>query len=166
MAPGKNRNSNLISCAEVSGRYRPCPGQIQGLKNRDNRHLRNIRVRLLITTSLALLGLTAFWVGLCRILGPALIPHRASLAVWLLSCCLVPALVHLAASWRHSLLITADFGDVGKMSACERLNLLSQRAVLMRELRDSQPNIDVMHDQIRDSLAESEREVVCAVHSP
>jgi methyl-accepting chemotaxis protein len=122
-----------------------------------------VRIRLLITASLALVGLTIFWPGLCRILGPGLIPHRASVAGLLLVCCLMPILAHVAASWKHSLLIAADFGDVGKMSRCERLNLLSQRKVLLSELRDSQPNIDVMHDQIRDSLAESEREVVSAI---
>ncbi|MGD0347578.1 MAG: methyl-accepting chemotaxis protein [Terracidiphilus sp.] len=122
-----------------------------------------MRIRLLLTASLALVGLTIFWPGLCRILGPGLIPHRASVAGLLLVCCLMPILAHVAASWKHSLLIAADFGDVGKMSRCERLNLLSQRKVLLSELRDSQPNIDVMHDQIRDSLAESEREVVSAI---
>jgi methyl-accepting chemotaxis protein len=118
---------------------------------------------LLITSSLALLGLAVFWCGLCRTLGPAILPHRSNIAELLLACCLTPILAHIAASWRHSLLIADDFGDIGKMSRCERLNLLSQRTVLLREMRDSQPNIDVMHDQIRDSMAESEREVVSAI---
>jgi methyl-accepting chemotaxis protein len=118
---------------------------------------------LFSTTALALLGPIVFWYGLCQILGQALNPYRASIAELLLICCLTPILVHLAASWSHSLLIAADFRDIKKMTPCERLNLQSQRTVLLTELRDSQPNIDVMHDQIRDSLAESEREVVAAI---
>jgi len=163
MAPQKSGGLKSDSAADESSRYRPCAGQIQGLKDRDSRHLRNVRIRLAITTSMALAGLMVFWQGLGRILGPVLAPHRASVGGLLLVCCLTPILAHLAASWKHSLLIAADFGDIGKMTPCERLNLLSQRTVLLRELKDSQPNIDVMHDQIRDSLAESEREVVSAI---
>ncbi len=163
MSQGRNGSPRSVTVGDESSKYRPCPDQIQGLRYRDHRHLRNVRVRLLITTSLALLALTVFWCGLCRILGPAILPHRSSIAGLLLVCCLTPILAHVAASWKHSLFIAADFGDIGKMSRCERLNLLSQRKVLLRELNDSQPNIDVMHDQIRDSLAESEREVVFAI---
>jgi methyl-accepting chemotaxis protein len=67
------------------------------------------------------------------------------------------------AAWWHSLLIAADFGDWAKMSPCERLHLLDQRRVLAGELGAAKPYIDVMHDQIGDSLAESEREVVAAI---
>jgi methyl-accepting chemotaxis protein len=163
MASGSKRNPGSNSAADDISRYRPCLVQIQGLKGRDNRHLCSVRIRLLTAVSLALAGLMILWQGLCRILGPALIPHRASVAGLLLVCCLTPILAHAVASWKHSLLIAADFGEIGKMSRCERLNLLSQRTVLLSELRNSQPNIDVMHDQIRDSLAESEREVVSAI---
>jgi methyl-accepting chemotaxis protein len=163
MAPGSKGNPRSDSAADEVSRYRPCPGQIQGLKDRDHRHLRSVRFRLLITASLALVSLMIFWQGLCRILGPALTPYRASVAGLLLVCCLTPILAHVAASWGHSLLIAADFGDVGKMTRCERLNLLSHHTLLLSELRDSRPNIDVMHGQIRDSLAESEREVVSAI---
>jgi methyl-accepting chemotaxis protein len=112
---------------------------------------------------MVLIGLTIFWQGLGRILGPALAPHRTSVGGLFLVCCLTPILVYLAASWGHSLLIARDFADVQKMTRCERLSLLTHRGVLLNELRDSQPNIDVLHDQIRDSLAESEREVVSAI---
>ncbi len=144
-------------------RYRPCPGQIQGLKERDDSHLRIVRWRLLLTFLLYILCQVAFWLILPHILGPDLAPFRARIAAPEIECTLLPALVTLFAAWWHSLLIAADFGDFGKMSSCERLQLLDQRKVLASELGASKPYIDVMHDQIDDSMAESEREVVAAI---
>ena len=143
-----------------SEKYRPCPQQLQGLLQRDKKYLRASRARLLVTTSVGLIGLLAFWHGLLRILGPAIVNRRASILELLLICWLVPILVHLAAGWRHSILIASDFENTGTMSRCERLNLISQRTVLASELEDSKPNIDVLHDQIRGALNDSEREVV------
>jgi methyl-accepting chemotaxis protein len=163
MTQSEKKIRATASPVDVSEKYRPCPGQIQGLKNRDNKHLRAVRVRLTLTTSFALLCMAIFWLGLSHILGPALMPHRSGVAVFMLVCFLFPNLVHVAASWRHSLLIAADFGEIGKMSPCERLTLLTARKVVASELGDAKPYIDVMHDQIGDSLAESEREVMAAI---
>jgi methyl-accepting chemotaxis protein len=163
MGSGKSGSRKTAFRRGESRDYRPCPDQIRGLLARNHVHLRDVRIRLLITTSFALLSLWIFWQGLCRLLGPAIIPHRSSIAELLLACCLTPILIHLAASWRHSLFIAADFGEVGKMKRCERISLLSACKVLGKEFTDSKPYIDVLHDQIRDSLAESEREVVAAI---
>lgn len=143
--------------------YRPCPGQIDGLAERDRRHLRNARIRLLLTSGAALLGLVAFWLAMRPILGPAFAPNRGHVRVLLLVCCVLPILAQLAAGWKHSLLIAADFGDVEKMSPCERLNLRSAHKALKTEFEDAKPYIEVMHSQIGDSLAESEREVLAAI---
>jgi methyl-accepting chemotaxis protein len=54
----------------------------------------------------------------------------------------------------------AAMGDVGKMTAGELANVLVRRDVMSHEIKDSRLYIDVMHDHIGDSLAESEREVL------
>ena len=163
MGPVENAIAKTPTSADEHGKYRPCANQILGLQRRDHQHLRAVRVRLLITTSYALICLAVFWLGLRHILGVALVPHQARVAELILVCCFSPILAHLMASWKHSLLIAADFGDLGKMTPCERLSLLSARKVLSQELRDAKPYIDVMHDQVGGSMAESEREVVAAI---
>ena len=163
MGPGSSGRRKTYFRRGESRHYRPCPEQVRGLLARHHLHLRNVRIRLLITTSFALLSLWIFWQSLCRVLGPSIVPHRASVAELLLACCLTPILIHLAASWRHSLLIAADFGEVGKMMKCERVSLLSVLKLMGKELTDSKPYIDVVHDQICDSVTESEREVVAAI---
>jgi methyl-accepting chemotaxis protein len=54
----------------------------------------------------------------------------------------------------------ADLGVVGTLNKAELANVTARRESMRDELQDSQPYIDVMHDQIGDSLAESERQVV------
>ncbi len=49
------------------------------------------------------------------------------------------------------------------MSKAELEVMAIKRAAMRDELKDSQPYVDVMHHQIGDSLAESEREVVKAI---
>jgi methyl-accepting chemotaxis protein len=112
---------------------------------------------------LYILSQVAFWLILPHVLGPDLAPFRARIASLEIECTLLPALATLLAAWRHALLIATDFGDFGKMSRCERLQLRDQRKALAGELGAAKPYIDVMHDQIGDSLAESEREVVAAI---
>ena len=163
MGPAENTIAKTPTSADEYRKYRPCTNQILGLQRRDHQHLRAVRIRLVITTFCALVFLAIFWLGLRHILGAALIPHQARVAELMLACCFSPILAHLMASWRHSLLIAADFGDLGKMTPCERLSLLSARKVLSQELRDAKPYIDVMHDQVGGSMAESEREVVAAI---
>ena len=135
-AQGKNRCN--VSCGKEFEKYRPCPGQIGGLKERDDRHLRNVRRRLLLTFILYILSQAAFWLILPHILGPDLAPLRARIAALEIECTLLPALVSLVAAWWHALLIAADFGDFGKMSPCERLQLLAQRKVLAERTRQRQ----------------------------
>jgi len=163
MPKAKDSNRCTVTRGSDLERYRPCPAQIQGLKERDDRHLRNVRWRLLLTFLLYILCQVAFWHFLPHVLKPDLAPFRSRIAVLEIECTLLPALAALFAGWWHALLIADDFGDFEKMSRCERLQLVNQREVLADELCTARPYIDVMHDQIGDSLGESEREVVAAI---
>jgi methyl-accepting chemotaxis protein len=63
-------------------------------------------------------------------------------------------------NWVQARRGVAELGAVGTFSNAELGHVTARRMAMRDELNASQPYIDVMHDQIGDSLAESEREVV------
>jgi methyl-accepting chemotaxis protein len=73
---------------------------------------------------------------------------------------LMPQIVLTLFNWVQARKGIADLGIVGRLSKTELANVTARHATMSDELKDSKPYIDVMHDQIRDSLSESEREVV------
>jgi methyl-accepting chemotaxis protein len=72
----------------------------------------------------------------------------------------LPVLVGQWMNWILARQDIADLGAVGTMSKEEIDAILVRRLAMGEEMRNSKPYIDVMHDQIGDSLAESEREVI------
>jgi methyl-accepting chemotaxis protein len=73
---------------------------------------------------------------------------------------LTPQIVLTLFNWVQARKGIAALGIVGTLSKTELAHVAAKRAAMRDELKDSKPYIDVMHDQIRDSLSESEREVV------
>ncbi|MGD0860510.1 MAG: methyl-accepting chemotaxis protein [Terracidiphilus sp.] len=73
---------------------------------------------------------------------------------------LVPQIVVALANWIGARRGIAALGEVGKMDSVELEYVLSRRAAIHDEIGDSKLYIEVIHNQIGDSLAESEREVV------
>jgi methyl-accepting chemotaxis protein len=73
---------------------------------------------------------------------------------------LVPHIVVALANWIGARNAITSMGDIGKMTAGELAGVLVRRDAIGGELEDSRLYIDVMHDHIGDSLAESEREVL------
>ena len=73
---------------------------------------------------------------------------------------LVPHIVVTLVNWIGARRGIALLGDVGKMTALELARVRVQRESISNEIRDSRLYIDVMHDHIGDSLADSEREVL------
>jgi methyl-accepting chemotaxis protein len=73
---------------------------------------------------------------------------------------LVPQIVVALVNWMGARRGIAALGEVGKMDSVELEYVLTRRAALHDEIGDSKLYIDVIHNQIGDSLAESEREVV------
>jgi methyl-accepting chemotaxis protein len=63
-------------------------------------------------------------------------------------------------NWVQAKRGVAELGAVGTFSKSELQHIDARRTAMRDELNASQPYIDVMHGQIGDSLAESEREVM------
>src|ERR1039458_8062578 len=63
-------------------------------------------------------------------------------------------------NWVRARRGVAELGQAGTMSKTELEHVYTRRMAMSGELNASRPYIDVMHDQIGDSLAESEREVM------
>jgi methyl-accepting chemotaxis protein len=118
------------------------------------------RNRLLMQTGYRLLSNLVFFSVLSYLLGPAFLSYRNEIALTYLLLVIIPLLIGQWMNWVRARQGIADLGVIGKMSK-EQLDSVHLRQQAMgEEIRSSKPYIDVMHDQIGDSLADSEREVV------
>lgn len=115
------------------------------------------RARLLGQTALSLVCLLLLYQSLSSLMGPAFIPYRIRIGELMLLFVVVPLLIGKWLNWVYALRGIAELGIVGSLSKTELANVTARRAAMRDELRDSKSYIDVMHDQIGDSLAESER---------
>jgi methyl-accepting chemotaxis protein len=93
-------------------------------------------------------------------LGPAFDPYWRQTVLLLLVLIVLPLWMVEWWNWVQARRGVAELGAAGTLSKTELANLLARRMAMRDELNASQPYIDVMHDQIGDSLAESEREVM------
>jgi methyl-accepting chemotaxis protein len=93
-------------------------------------------------------------------LGPAFDPYWRQTVLLLLVLIVLPLWIVEWWNWVQARRGVAELGAAGTLSKTELANLLARRMAMRDELSASQPYIDVMHDQIGDSLAESEREVM------
>ncbi|MGP8226620.1 MAG: methyl-accepting chemotaxis protein [Terracidiphilus sp.] len=121
------------------------------------------RARLLGQTALSLVCLLLLYQSLSSLMGPAFIPYRIRIGELMLLFVVVPLLIGKWLNWVYALRGIAELGIVGSLSKTELANVTARRAAMRDELRDSKSYIDVMHDQIGDSLAESEREVLVVI---
>lgn len=118
------------------------------------------RVRLLLQTVLALACTLLLYSSESYLLGPIFIPYRSRFAGLFLAFLVIPLLIVERVNWIKARAGIAELGIVGTWSKTELANIAALRGAMKDELIDSKPYINVMHDQIGDSLAESERQVV------
>ena len=118
------------------------------------------RNRLLGQLAIRLAFHVLFYLCMSRILGPAFILYRSQIVSLLLLLSVIPLLIAQWLNWVQARQGIADLGIVGTLSKSELANVAIRRQAMRAELEDSKPYIDVMHDQIGDSLTESEREVM------
>ena len=126
----------------------------------DSTRLEKARNRLLAETGIRLILDVLFFLSLIYILGPAFTPYRNHAGAIFLLLILMPLLMGQWYEWLQARHGIAELGIVGTLSKTELASVAVLRAAVREELNDSRPYIDVMHDQIRDSLADSEREVI------
>jgi methyl-accepting chemotaxis protein len=101
-----------------------------------------------------------FWLALCWLLGGTFAPYRFQAAGLLLLMIIAPQVIVTLVNWSKARQGIAELGEIGELSQSELANLRVRREAMSEELKNSKPYMDVMHDQIGDSLGESEREVM------
>ncbi len=132
---------------------------VEAAPGRESR-LCKARKRLLLQMALALSCTLVLYISLMYLLGPVLIPYRSRVAGLILLLIVTPLLIDVRVNWLRARTGIAELGLVGTLSKTELANVAVRSSAMRDELMDSRPYINVMHDQIRDSLTESEREVL------
>jgi methyl-accepting chemotaxis protein len=97
---------------------------------------------------------------LAQMLGPAFVSYWRQTGLLLIALVVLPLWIGKWLNWVQARRGVAELCLAGTMSKTELAVMAIQRTAMRDELKASQPYIDVMHDQIGDSLAESEREVM------
>jgi len=128
-------------------------------EERDEFRLRRARNRLLRTTMLGLFLIGLLWLALAFSV-PALAGSQRRIAELILALLVTPLLMIERLNWIQAKQGIAELGELGKMTRHELAHVIICRKALADEFKGSKTYIDVMHGQIGDSLAESEREVV------
>jgi methyl-accepting chemotaxis protein len=124
--------------------------------SRQNKALR----RILIEAGTGGFFACIFYASLFYVLGPVFSSHKYQVAGLLLLFMTGPFLIFKWMNWILALRGIAELGQAGTMSKAQLALMAIKRTAMRDELQDSKPYIDVMHHQIGDSLAESEREVI------
>jgi methyl-accepting chemotaxis protein len=124
------------------------------------RRLRKIGKRLIGEVLIRSALLVVFWFGLSWLIGDNLHPYAFRVAGLLFLCVVVPGVICKFGHWAEAKCAVADMWAFGSLTFGQISHMLSSRTALQTEIADSRQYIDVMHGQIGDSLAESEREVM------
>jgi methyl-accepting chemotaxis protein len=124
------------------------------------RRLRKIRNRLVREISIRSTLLVLFWLFLSRSLGRDLDPHLLRIAGLLFLFLIVPGAAYKLMHYAEARRAVADMWSFGRLSFSDLSRMLDASKVVQADMQDSGVYIDVMHGQIGDSMAESEREVV------
>jgi methyl-accepting chemotaxis protein len=125
--------------------------------------LRSIRRRLLLQVAFGLLCNVLLFVALSRFHGPAFLPDWMRIAAVLALLNFVPLLILERWNWVMARRAVSDMWAFGQLDFDEVSRELAARKAVEADIKDCKPYIDVMHEQIGDSLSESEREVVVVI---
>jgi methyl-accepting chemotaxis protein len=129
---------------------------------RDLRLLR-IKKRLILQVAFGLLCNFLFLAFLFHLKGQAFIANWIRILAAMAVLKFVPMLFVEWWNWRMARSAVSDMWAFGQLNFDEVSRELATRKAIEADIRDSKPYIDVMHDQIGDSLTESEHEVVVVI---
>ena len=118
------------------------------------------RRRLLLQTAVRLVLDLLFLLSLASLMGRAFRPFFGQVVICLIFLVVLPLLLGQWYEWGQARKGISELGHVGALSKSELAQVAAHRLAMEVELMESKPFIDVMHNQIGDSLSESEREVV------
>ncbi len=127
--------------------------------NREIR-LRRIRKRLVVEAILRFVLLGLFLLVVSLTMGAALEPYRMSFAMYAMLFLVMPGLAIKWWNWREARGAVSEMWAFGELNFKQISKMLTGRKTIQADVLDARLYIDVMHDQIGDSLAESEREVM------
>jgi len=113
--------------------------------------------------ALAMTFIFVFWLALSYAMGTAFLSYRLQTAGLLLLFIVIPRTISTWMNWVSATRGIAELGELGEMTHSELAYQSVRRKTLSDEFRNSKSYIDVMHEQIGDSLSESERQVVEAI---
>ena len=125
--------------------------------------LRRIRQRLLLEVMIRSTLLVLFWFLLSKVMGHDFANYRLRFAELMFFLVIVPGALYKLSNWSEARRAVADMWAFGQYTFRDLSKILDANKVLQAEVRDSSLYIDVMHGQIGDSLAESEREVMTVI---
>ncbi|HEY1257490.1 MAG TPA: methyl-accepting chemotaxis protein, partial [Terracidiphilus sp.] len=121
------------------------------------------RNRLAYQTVIRLALILLFYFTMHTIVGPVPAGTENGTALAFMICLVLPTLIGQWMNWLMAREGIADLGFIGTLSKDDLANAAARKRSMGDELQASKPYIDVMHDQIGDSLAESEKEVVMVI---
>jgi methyl-accepting chemotaxis protein len=145
--------------------FNPGDGQIRGGSDDASRtdlkpRLRRIRNRLL-TEGLIRTGLLAgLWLSMVQGWGSVVGADKVRVAGLIFLFAFIPGLLAKWWNWTEARKSVSDMWAFGELNFKQISSMLSGRKAIQADVQDSKIYIDVVHEQIGDSLAESEREVV------
>jgi len=119
-----------------------------------------IRNRMLGQSAFGLFCNVLFWVALYFMLGSFVRDHWIHIVSAFVLLVIFPSLVVAHSHWKQAKLAVADMWAFGERTFEEISHELSAHTAIREDFADAEPYINVMHDQIGDSLAESERAVL------
>ncbi|MGO9316956.1 MAG: methyl-accepting chemotaxis protein [Terracidiphilus sp.] len=144
----------------MSPRQDNAADRIDKIVSESSPRLRAAFKRLIYAVALNIACLTALW----RVGAYPFSWYPAHPRLYVATMCflliLAPQIVVALINWIIAKRGIADLGILGKLSKSELAHVTARRMWMKNELQDSAPYIDVMREQIGDSLTESESEVI------
>jgi methyl-accepting chemotaxis protein len=139
-------------------------GSVESRKSADDAdrklRLRRIRNRLVREVLIRSTLVAAFWFLLPNLMGREFAAYRFRFTELLFVFVILPGSLCKLSDWAEARRAVDDMWAFGQYTFRELSQMLDANKVLAVEVRDSSLYIDVVHGQIGDSLAESEREVM------
>jgi len=125
--------------------------------------LRKIRNRLLGHATLGVICNLLAWYSLSAAQGFSLFDHWQRNTGLFFVFILLPGIFLIYTNWSQARSAVSDMWAFGQRSFEDISHELAARQAIENDIKDARPYINVMHQQIGDSLSESEREVMCVV---
>lgn len=125
--------------------------------------LNRIRRRLLVQTAVVILCDIALGVALLCVKVPASVPDWLRITGELTVLNGLPFLIVQWGNWAGARSAVADMWAFGQLNFEDVSRELAAHKAAEADIKDCKPYIDVMHAQIGDSMAESEREVIVVI---